>query len=79
MLPGQESYVKKPRVWKTSMKPRDAKKKADAVEGGQSTKKAQEGQGMDELKELLGLGDTTPSDVVVETDPLRTGIATALP
>jgi len=49
------------------------------VEGGQSAKKAQEGKGMDELKELLGLGDTTPSDVVVETDPLRTGIATALP
>jgi hypothetical protein len=81
VLPGQESYVKKSRVWKTSMKPRDAKKKAEAAESdGQgigSSEKVVEGK--DELKELLGLGNMTSSDIVAGTDSLKAGVAAALP
>lgn len=83
VLPGQESYVKKPRVWKTSMKPRGAKGKVETVEGSEQhltlAEKVAGGEGKDQLKEMLGLRDTIPSDIVGATDTSKTGITSALP
>lgn len=62
VLPGQESYVKKKVVRKTSMKPRNANQKVVKTE---DSGEAVEEKGSDELKELLGLGDMILSDVTV--------------